>query len=223
MARRKEKQEALEMRKRGLSYGQIKEALGLSKSTLSNWLKDYPLSEERIRELRNNEQKIERFRETMKRKKEARLNIFYCEEKSKLFPINKRELYLAGLFLYWGEGAKSQTANKLTISNTDPAMIKFFIYWLEKSLDVSRDKMKVQLQLYSDMIIGEEVDFWSKILKLDKQQFIKPYIKDNLFSKINHKGGFGHGTCNLGIGDARLSERVLMALKSIGDYYIKEW
>ncbi|MFA5729848.1 MAG: helix-turn-helix domain-containing protein [Candidatus Paceibacterota bacterium] len=222
MARKEEKKKAIEMREREMSYSQIKKALGISKSTLSNWLKDYPLSEKRIRELRDSEQKIEKCRETKRKKRESRLNIFYCEEKSKIFPINKRELYLAGLFLYWGEGSKNQAAAKITISNTDPAMIKFFIYWLEKSLNVSRDKIKVQLQLYSDMIISREIDFWSKTLKLDKQQFIKPYIKVNLFSKINHRGGFGHGTCNLGIGDARLSERVLMALKSIGDYYIKE-
>jgi len=222
MARKEEKKKAIEMREREMSYSQIKKALGISKSTLSNWLKDYPLSEKRIRELRDSEQKIEKCRETKRKKRESRLNIFYCEEKSKIFPINKRELYLAGLFLYWGEGSKNQAAAKLTISNTDPAMINFFIYWLEKSLNVSRDKVKVQLQLYGDMIISREIDFWSKTLKLDKQQFIKPYIKVNLFSKINHRGGFGHGTCNLGIGDARLSERVLMALKSIGDYYIKE-
>ncbi|MFZ2390247.1 MAG: helix-turn-helix domain-containing protein [Minisyncoccales bacterium] len=222
MARKEEKKKVIEMREREMSYSQIKKALGISKSTLSNWLKDYPLSEKRIRELRDSEQKIEKCRETKRKKRESRLNIFYCEEKSKIFPINKRELYLAGLFLYWGEGSKNQAAAKLTISNTDPAMIKFFIYWLEKSLNVSRDKVKVQLQLYSDMIISREIDFWSKTLKLDKQQFIKPHIKVNLFSKINHRGGFGHGTCNLGIGDARLSERVLMALKSIGDYYIKE-
>ena len=222
MARREEKQKAIEMRKTGMSYSQIKSVLGVSKGTLSPWLKDYPLSEERIRELRDSEQKIEKCRETKRKKKEKRLSIFYGEEKNKIFPISKKELYLAGLFLYWGEGAKSQTAAKLTISNTDPAMIKFFIYWLENSLDVSRDKMKVQLQLYRDMNINKEIDFWAKTLKLDERQFIKPYIKDNLFSKINHKGGFGHGTCNLGIGDARLSEKVFMALKSIGDYYIKE-
>ena len=168
MARREEKQKAIEMRKKGMSYSQIKSVLGIAKSTLSGWLEDYPLTEKRIKELRGCNQKIERCRETKRKKKEARLNNFYKEEKIKLFPINKKELYLAGIFLYWGEGSKNQSAARLTISNTDPAMIKFFIYWFEKSLGVSRDKMKVQLQLYSDMVVNREIDFWSKILKLDK-------------------------------------------------------
>jgi transposase-like protein len=222
MARKEEKQRAIKMRKTGMSYSQIKGALGISKSTLSGWLIDYPLTKERIRELRDCDQKIEKCRETKRKKKEARLSIFYNQEKEKLFPINKKELYLAGLFLYWGEGSKNQSAAKLVISNTDPAMIKFFIFWLEKSLEVSKDKMKVQLHLYKDMIISKELDFWVKTLGFNKGQFTKPYIKNSLFSKINHKGGFRHGTCNLSIGDARLSERVLMALKSVNDYYIKE-
>jgi len=222
MARREDKQKALEMRKREMSYSQIKKALGISKSTLSSWLKDYPLSEKRIRELRDSDQKIERYRETVRKKREARLDAFYKEEKAKIFPIGKRELYLAGLFLYWGEGAKSFLSGKLMVSNTDPAVIKFFIYWLEKSLGISRERMKVQLHLYSDMDIDKEISFWSEMLKVDKKQFIRPYIKESLSSKINHKGGFGHGTCNLGVGDARLCERVLMALKAVGDCYIKE-
>jgi len=222
MARKEEKQKALEMRKKEMSYSQIKSALGISKSTLSGWLKDYPLTNKRIRELRDCEQKIEKCRETKRKKREERLSIFYNQEKLKIFPISKKELYLAGLFLYWGEGSKSQKAAKVFISNTDPSLIKFFIYWLEKSMNVSRDKMKIALQLYSDMVIDKELNFWAKELKISKKQFYKPYIKESKMSRINHKNGFCHGTCGLGVGDARLSERILMALKSISDCYIKE-
>jgi predicted transcriptional regulator len=222
MARREEKQRAIEMRKTGMSYSQIKGVLGISKSTLSGWLADYPLTKERIRELRDCDQKIEKCRETKRKKKEARLSIFYNQEKEKIFPFGKKELYLAGLFLYWGEGAKSFLNGKLMVSNTDPAVIKFFMYWLKNSLGISKERIKVQLHLYSDMNIDKEINFWVETLKIDKKQFIRPYIKDSLHSGINHKGDFGHGTCNLGVSDARLFEKVLMGLKSISDYYIKE-
>jgi len=223
MARKEDREKALEMRKREMSYSQIKKVLGISKSTLSYWLADYPLSKERIRELRDcNEQRIERYRETMRKKRQDRLDVFYKQEKLKIFPINKKELYLAGLFIYMGEGAKSQSLKQLLISNTNPAIIKFFIYWAEKSLLISRDKMRVQLHLYSDMDINKEIDFWSTTLKIKKSQFIRPYIKESLSTRINHKGAFGHGTCNLRAGNVREAERVLMALKAIDDYYIKK-
>jgi len=75
MARKKDKQKALEMRKRGMSYSQIRERVSVSKSTLSKWLQDFPLSENRMKELRdNNPKRIERFRATMKIKRDKRID-----------------------------------------------------------------------------------------------------------------------------------------------------
>lgn len=221
MARLREREKAINLRKEGMSYSQIRKLLKVSKSTLSLWLRDYPLSKERIRELRDwNEERIEKCRETKRKKKEKRLNDFYQQEKRIIFPLNKRELYLAGLFLYCGEGKKSQPAI-LSVSNTDPSIIKFFIVWLTKSLGVSKRKLRVNLQLYNDMNIKREVIFWSKTLKIPPSQFNHPYIKKTSSARINHKGGFGHGTCNISIGNARLSEKVLMAIKAISDKYNK--
>ncbi|PIR82779.1 hypothetical protein COU20_00415 [Candidatus Kaiserbacteria bacterium CG10_big_fil_rev_8_21_14_0_10_59_10] len=42
MARRADHQKAVLLRKQGKSYNEIKEILGIAKSTLSGWLHDYP-------------------------------------------------------------------------------------------------------------------------------------------------------------------------------------
>jgi len=221
MARFKDREKALILRKRGLSYSQIKKALKLSKSTLSLWLRDYPLSKQRVRELRDwNEQRIEKYRETMRQKRETRLNQFYGEQKKLLFPFGKRELFLAGLFLYWGEGSKSHLTD-ISISNNDPSIIKFFINWLIKNLLVPKEKIKIQLHLYNDMDINKELKFWSRISNIPLTQFNHPYIKKTSSTRINHKGGFGHGTCNVRVGGARLAEKVHMAIKAIADKYSK--
>lgn len=218
MARFQDHNNALKLRKQGMSYSQIKEILGVSKSTLSCWLKEYPLSKERVSELRGkNEKRIERFRETMKRKKDKRLACCYQQQKKKIFPIKNKELFLCGLFLYWGEGSKGYTV--VGVSNTDPAMIKFFIKWLATCFGVSRSRLSAQLQLYNDMEVEKEIRFWSDCLRISKRQFIRPYVKKNVQTNINHKGGFGHGTCNLRVYDARLSETILMAVKSIAYNY----
>jgi len=222
MARFKDRQKAIELRKGGLSYSQIKKKLKVSKGTLSYWLSDYPLSQKRIRELRDwNEKRIERCRETKRKKKEKRLNIFYREQKKIIFPLTKRELFLTGLFLYWGEGAK-RFPTMLSISNTDPSVIRFFIVWLNKSWNISKSRLRIYLHLYKDMDVEKEIQFWSATLGVPREQFTKPYIKESSLGDINHKGGFGHGTCNVRVGDARLSEKNLMALKAISDHYLKK-
>lgn len=221
MTRFKDREKALTLRKQGKSYSQIKKILKVGKSTLSYWLRDYPLSKQRIRELCDwNEQRIEKCRETKRNKKEKRLKNFYKQQKKILFPFNKREFYIAGLFLYWGEGSKSHFTN-LSISNTNPYIIKFFIVWLNKSLKVPKENLKVQLHLYNDMDIDKEIKYWSKTLKISLKQFNRPYIKKTSSKRINHKGSFGHGTCNVKIGNARLSEKIIMSIKAINDKYNK--
>lgn len=219
MARKKDHEKAIILRKSGKSYSQIKEILKVSKSTLSLWLKDYPLSQARIRELRdNNEQRIENYCQTRRRKKEERLSKCLKEEEKIIFPINEKELYIAGLFLYWGEGSKTRCV-ELALSNTNPAVIKFFIYWLTSSLKVPKERLTVRLHLYKDMDINSEFKYWSKKIDIPIKQFKKPYVKDTSLININYKGGFGHGTCNLRVGNARLSEKIHMAIKAIAEKF----
>jgi len=223
MARLKDRQKAIALRLEGKSYSEIKNIIGVTKGTLSYWLKDYPLSEERIRELRDlNPRRIERYRETRRRNKEKILNRTYRNEKRLIFPLSKRDLFIAGLFLYWGEGGKTKEA-ELILSNTNPAMIKFFVSWSEKCLGVDREKLKIKLHLYKDMDIKKEFDFWSRELKINKSQFVKPYIKNSNKSNITYKNGFGHGTCNVAIRNAILGKRILMGLRAVEDHFISKY
>ena len=109
MAKFKIRERAVLLRKEGKSYSEIKSLLKVSKSTLSLWLRDYPLSQEKIRELRDwNQKRIENYRETRRRQRESILNDIYKHEKDVILPLSKRELFLTGLFLYWGEGGKTK-------------------------------------------------------------------------------------------------------------------
>ena len=213
MARKKDKQKALTLRKQGMSYSQIKEKLGISKSTLSGWLQNFPLSEKRIRELRDNSPiRIERYRNTMRAKKEIKLFEAYLVMSQKIKKISSRELFLVGLFLYWGEGHK--TGNAVGLTNTNPDMLKFYIRWL-KLFGVKRNQLKVHLHLYSDMNIKKQEKYWSKELSIPLSQFRKSYIKKNKFSSITYHNGFGQGTCSVMVGNVKLFNKILMGLKYI--------
>jgi len=222
MARFKDREKALLLRKQGMSYSQIKKILKVSKSTLSLWLRNYPLLKERIRELQKSEAVIEKIRNTKRKKKEKRHKEIYKIQKKLLFPFNNREFFLLGLGLYWGEGTKCRQ-DGLSISNTDPSIIKFFIYWLNKSLRIPKKKIRVMLHLYTDMDIKKEMQFWSEILKIPLSQFTRSYIKKTSSKNINHKGSFGHGTCSVRINNVPLAEKIFMGLKAISDRYNKNF
>jgi predicted transcriptional regulator len=160
------REKALILRKKEFSYSQIKSELGISKSTLSYWLRDYPLSRKRIDELRNkNARRIEKFRQSMFEKRKNRLELIYKQAKLTILPLTKKELLLAGLCLYWGDGTKVDWS-KVALTNSDPNVLRFFVYWLKRVCDIDKKDLKIRLQLYCDMNIKKEILFWSEILSI---------------------------------------------------------
>lgn len=213
-ALRKEKLTAIRMRKEGASYSQIREKLKVSKSSLSLWLRNMPLSKKRLGELQGfNAVRIEKYRETRRRTREDRWAKVRETAKKDIGPLSKRELFLAGLFLYWGEGGKTKAA-ATTISNTDPAVILFFMRWL-KLFKVPRDRLRIHVHLYADMNVQKELEYWSKTLKLPLSSFRKPYIKKSNRAGLTYMQKFTHGTCNLIYENRDVSEYVLQSLDYI--------
>ncbi len=221
MALRIKKLEAIRMRKTGASYSQIKEVLHVSKSTLSLWLSSMPLSEKRIRELRDfSELRIERYRETRRRTKEKRQKDVLGRVGKEIGTLSKRELFVAGLFLYWAEGGKTVDTS-VCVSNADPAMLIFFIRWLEL-LGVSKSRLKVKIHLYKDMRVRTELLYWSKVLDIPLSQFRKPYIKNSSRSGLSYPQRFTHGTGNVIFGNRDVSEKVLLSLDYIRSMFAEE-
>jgi hypothetical protein len=219
MAYIKKRAKALKLRKRGMSYSQIKEEIEVSKSTLSLWLRDYPLPKERIRELRDwNEKRIEKFKETMKLKREGRRKRVYLAEKRRLVPLTDGELYIAGLMLYWGEGAKTGSA-QLSLSNTDPQVLRFYIRWLNDALGIKVSDIRAKLHLYKDMDISREIDYWVEELSLPGSCFKDPYIKKTDSGRITYRTR-GHGTCNVIVYGRDHFEKVMMGIQAISGEFI---
>lgn len=218
MAKSKERRKAIKLRGEGKSYSEIKQQIKVSKSSLSLWLRNIPLSKKQLRRIESKREKtIEKYRETMRLKRQKKLRRYYDNQFKKWIPLSDREIFIAGLFLYSGEGDKTKRST-ISLANTDPSVIKFTLLWIIKSLEVSPKKIKVQLQLYSDMNVEKETSFWKKELKNKNLKFLKPYIKKTKRIDIDHKG-YGHGTCTMFVHDTVLKENVMMALEAIYDNY----
>ena len=214
MAKIKQKQQALNLRKQGMSYSQIKNKLKVSKSSLSLWLRKYPLSAQRITELRGrNPARIERFRNTMLNKREKSFDEVFRKVKNEIGELSDRDILIGGIFLYWGEGAKSSDY-ETSLSNTDPDALKFFIRWLSL-FGVSKTALRVTLHLYQDMDKERELTYWSKELNLPEACFRKPYIKNSNLVDLSYKNGFGHGTCNVRYFNKEMWQYIRMALKHV--------
>jgi len=214
---RNKKRLAIKLRRAGKSYEEIRSIIPVAKSSLAYWLRNYPLNQKQIEKLtrRYKTRQIENYRKTMRKKRESRLLQTYKEQAKHLLPLSKRELHIAGLFLYLGEGAK-QTSSHITVSNTDPGIVKFVFYWYTKVLDIPKTKIKVGLQLYKDMDIKKEMKYWSRLLNIPLSNFWKPYVKNSITQDIDHSG-YRHGTCSLYYGSVPLHAKIMMGIKCILD------
>lgn len=223
MTKRELHEKAINLRLSGMSYSQIKKEIGVSKGTLSGWLSKYPLSEERIQELRsqgNSGARMESYRNTRARQRKEKFEVVYKEVRDTIGKLTDREILLCGLFLYWGEGGKTRPYG-IAVTNTDPSMIRFSMVWMEL-LGIPRSKLKVHLHLYSDMDFGKEMRHWSVLLGLPLTAFRKPYIKISERSAITYTQKFTHGTCNLTYDGAYISQRVHAAMRVLQDKFAGE-
>lgn len=216
MARFKDKEKAIRFRKKGFSYSQIKEELGISKSTLSSWLHDMPLSSARLAELQNTEIQIEKTRETKRKKKEARRAVVYTQVAHDIECSHNMD-FVNGFYLYWGEGTKT-AEYVISLTNTDPAIIRCFVEWL-KVLGVDKKSVKVKLHMYSDQDEDELQKFWSNVTGVSVCRFYKTYIKSSSSTRKTYKGMFSQGTCVVIYGNRDVYEYVLEGIRYLRDKY----
>ncbi len=215
MAKRKLRAVAIELRKAGKSYSEIKQSLGVAKSTLSVWLNSFPLSSLQLKRLKALKPvAVEKYRSTMLKIRQTKQQEAVKLEKSSLLPLGDRDIEIGGLFLYWGEGGKT-SRSQVSISNSDPKVLVFAKKWLTTVFTVPVNKIRIRLTLYENMSILKEKLFWSKLLDISVSQFRKVRIKEGN-GKSN--SGFRHGTCELVISDTKVKTRIMAGLEAVSSY-----
>lgn len=219
-----ERQKAIELRtKYQLGYGEIAKRLRVSKSTLSRWLQDLPLSEVRVLELRREawgrgEAKREQFRKTMRALRDAKDRELYDQLKERFSHFEEQSLYVAGLMLYAAEGDK-KTRAEIAFTNTDPAMILFFISWLDRFLRIPKDKLRIQLHLYEDMDVKREERFWKQYLGMKQSQLCKSQVRPIRPGSFTYKDSIRHGTCKLYVGGVPKKTELMLSIRAFFDTY----
>ncbi|MEK7523668.1 MAG: hypothetical protein AAB588_01430 [Patescibacteria group bacterium] len=201
-----EKYKALDLRKKGISYRQIINAIPVSRSTLSLWLRDIVLTHEQKRRLLSNRAKGAYKGAKVQQEKRVRKTQLIIQQAEKEFLTLKKDmLFLGGLFLYWAEGDKHRK-EMVKFTNSDPMMISFMMKWFRKICYVPENKFRVQLHIHDFHIRGNVEKFWSKITGVSQKQFYKTYIKET--SLPQRRNVLYNGTCAVRVNDVNLFRKI---------------
>lgn len=92
---------------------------------------------------------------------------------------SERNLMLAGIMLYWAEGYKTSKSMGIDFANADPFMVEIFVKFLKEICGVDQKRLRVLLYCYSNQSVGRLIDFWSKLTKIPRNQFSKPYVRQD--------------------------------------------
>jgi|SRR3989344_1218799 len=185
---RLDKQQALKLRLQGRSYSEINKLLGVSKATLSDWFATLELSDKAQKRISDRvyEKSISAI---IKRNK---LQTHLAQERAKntretakkeVGTLSKNELFLIGISLYWAEGykrpkienGKIKTSHSVSITNSDPYLIKIFLRFLREICEVPEERIGANVRIYEHQNANYLLDFWSKITKITPSKFEKFY------------------------------------------------
>lgn len=178
------------LRKKGQSLNQIVKTTQIPKSTIREWLKDLTLTSKQQLKLRLKVNKSLQAGRINAQKKFRQIRSIKEKElyeigREEVGALTQRELFLAGIALYWAEGFKNKHEKRLGFCNSDPKMIKFYISWLEKALGVKKDVITARLTINSEHKDREKeiVKFWITTTGLAPSSFTKTFYQNSAWKK----------------------------------------
>jgi hypothetical protein len=172
---RKDKETATEMRKTGKSYRQIKAALKIPVSTLSEWFSNEEWSKQIAQKLQQESAAAGKIRlQELDKIRGAHLIRAYeeagKEAREDLERLKYNPLFIAGIMLYWGEGDKA-TPRSVRFTNSDPKMVTFYVHFLKNACGIPVEKIKANVLIYPDHEEMVTRAFWIQKTGLPRENF----------------------------------------------------
>ncbi|MFE7315446.1 helix-turn-helix domain-containing protein [Streptomyces sp. NPDC057555] len=211
------------LRIQGMTYDEIKAALGVSKSSISAWVRDLPKPAPRwtkIAQMRQLEEAQVAFRAE---RDEERRRLTH-EAAQQIRDVTDHELLMIGAALYWAEGSKDKSyarRESLTFINSDPRMIQVYVRWLEL-LGVERHRMRCSLHIHDSADLAEATHFWADVTGVPAEAFLKPSIRrDNPGTNRLNRGPSYRGCLRIYVtNSARLYRQVEGWWQGIADWAV---
>lgn len=176
------KQRAIALRKKGLTYSEIRAQIPVAKSTLSDWLHSVGLAKhqkQRITEKKKLAQKLGA--DARKNQRVEKESLIHATARSEVSKLITDPLWLLGVVLYWGEGSKQKpwtTSVAVQFMNMDSRAHKLFIRWAECHLGAAKDAFRFGLYIHETADSLNAQKYWSRELSIPLNT-IRVYFKRN--------------------------------------------
>ncbi len=219
---RKDKETAIEMRKMGMSYKEIKSALNVPRSTLSDWFSKREWSDAIRKRLTASAQRGHAIHlvdlNKARGKHLAQAYELAREEARREFEFLKYDpLFISGIMLYWSEGVKG-TKQGVKLTSNNPDMLRLYVEFLRGSCGIPIEKIRAYVLTYPEIEEKTSRAYWSKKTSLPWEQF----TKSSVVAGRQAKWRLGWGVCTISVSSTYFKQKVLEWIKLLPGELLRE-
>jgi hypothetical protein len=173
------RQAAIKLRRAGATYPEIAAALGVSKGSISLWVRGVP-HQPRL-PLSDDPRRVglDRYFASRRKARVTKQEEDKCAAANEIGELTDRELLIAGAVAYWAEGAKSKPwrpSEALRFMNSDATMVQLFLRWLELN-GVEPSRIRFQVHIHESADIEKAQAFWAACVNQPVDRLQPPTLK----------------------------------------------
>jgi hypothetical protein len=147
--------------------------LGVSKSSVSLWVRDVPFTPNPRRTAERRAIARGRGPNALQRRKQAEIDEMNAEGLARLGSMDRQAFLAAGAALYAGEGSKRD--GSLCFANSDPRMIALHCARLRTFFEIDESRLRLRLYLHQGLDLDAAMQHWSRVTGIPLEQFGAPY------------------------------------------------
>lgn len=217
------RRKSIQLRREGKSIKEIARKIGVSQGSVSRWCSGILLSIDQRNKLekRRREAGLRALAPWIKRNQELKQNDILKQKQKGREDVGrmiKRDLFLLGLGLYWGEGYK-RGSQELGFTNSDPKIIRVILAWFKTHYDVPTDRIIARLTInerYSSQTKRLK-EMWARDTGIALSQFGKPTFISGYHSSTFHARTY-RGTLRIKVRrGTSLRRRILASISEISN------
>ncbi len=210
------------MRRAGKSYREIHEALRIPPSTLSAWfggedwsikIKDRLIASTReshtTRLIQLNKVRGEHLAKAYETARE--------EAREEFVALKYDPLFISGIMLYWGEGAKDPKQG-VKFTNSDPKMVNLYVAFLTRACRIPVEKIKAYVLIYPEIEEKTCRAYWVKMSGLPWENFTKSVV----IAGRHATRRLGWGVCTVSVSSTYFKQKILEWIKLLPEELLKK-
>lgn len=208
---KKEKQLAAQkLRKQGWAIPLISKELGVSKSSVSLWVRNIKLTEEQAIKMLTSPGKASA---TLRHERAKAAREEWFKQGYELAKTNENFRLLSAL--YWGEGWKLNNKNEFQIANCDPIMLEKILYLL-KFFCTKQPIIRITAFVNNGLSLKQIALWWKRRLNLQIYPTIYQAYPSIASKKVVARSQ-KYGTVQIRVGSTELLQKVLGGISYLGE------